>query len=94
MKCNVYRSERKNDTYLYVRIEGEQDLLDSLPEELLKPLGQLTWVMELDLEQRDSLARVDMEKVRFGLQERDCFLQLPPSQEELANLEARLASLK
>ena len=93
MKCNVYRSERKNDTYLYVRIEGDKDLLEKLPESLLKPLGDLTMTMTLDLEERDKLARVDIDKVREGLKERDCFLQLPPSQEELRAMEERLSKL-
>lgn len=93
MKCNVYRSERKNDTYLYVRIEDDKDLLDTLPDTLLKPLGELTLTMTLDLNERDNLARVDIDKVREGLKERDCFLQLPPTQEELKALDERLSKL-
>jgi uncharacterized protein YcgL (UPF0745 family) len=93
MKCNVYRSKLKNDTYLYVRIDGDDDLLDTLPQELLKPLGELELSMTLDLNERDQLARVDIDKVKEGLKERDCFLQLPPTQEELAALEERLSKL-
>lgn len=93
MKCNIYRSQRKNDTYLYVRIDGDKDLLDTLPDELLKPLGDLELSMTLDLDERDSLARVDIEKVKTGLKERDCFLQLPPSQDELTALDERLSKL-
>lgn len=93
MKCNVYRSKLKNDTYLYVRVDGDTDCLDELPQELTKPLGELELSMTLDLDERDKLARVDIEKVKEGLRERDCFLQLPPSQEELAALEERLSKM-
>lgn len=94
MNCVIYRSERKADTYLYVvDSEDKESQLKELPEALLKPLGELVHVMDLDLEERKSLARVNIDEVRRGLQEKGFYLQLPPSSDELAKLENRLSKL-
>ena len=94
MNCAIYQSERKADTYLYVvDSDDKESQLKELPEALLKPLGELVHVMDLDLEERKSLARADIDEVRRGLQEKGFYLQLPPSSDELAKLENRLSKL-
>ena len=76
MKAHVYKSLRKPDTYLYLR---ERDAFGLLPDQVLAPLGQLQWVLELDLDRTPRLARVDIEVVRVNLAGRGFHLQLPPT---------------
>lgn len=75
MKCNVYRAAKKEGAYLYVTLD---QALETLPEELIKMLGKLEPVMELDLSITRKLANADIEKVKFQLSETSYYLQLPP----------------
>jgi uncharacterized protein YcgL (UPF0745 family) len=94
MICAVYRSERKADTYLYVlKQEDEAKNLEVVPEALVKPLGQLTHVMDIDLSNRGRLARIDIDELRKALQEKGLYIQMPPNQEELSRLDERLSKL-
>src|SRR6187401_590842 len=54
MQAFVYKSLRKPDTYIYLR---ERDAFGLLPEPVLLPLGQLSFVMELALTPQRKLAR-------------------------------------
>lgn len=74
-RCTIYRSSRAEYTYLYLREDLE---LDDVPEELLKLLGEPEPVMDVDLAERDSLAKEDIERVRFNLTDPGYHLQLPP----------------
>ena len=76
MQCVVYKSNRKMDTYLFVEKEGE---FDRVPESLLKMLGNLEFVMSVDLDKRDKLAQADPQQVKESLVERGYFLQIPPT---------------
>lgn len=94
MLCAIYRSERKANTYLYVpKQDKPEENLTRLPEALLKPLGELVHVMDLDLASRSSLARADINAVIQSLKEKGAYLQLPPSNEELARLDQTLANI-
>jgi hypothetical protein len=42
-------------------------------------LGKLEFVMEVDLSQRDKLARVDSKQVRRQLEQQGFYIQLPPT---------------
>lgn len=72
--CAIYRSCKKNDSYLY--IENKEDF-SRVPTKLLGMLGKLDFVMQLELHPGISLAQADTEKVIAMLQEKGYFLQLP-----------------
>ena len=75
MICHIYRSERKAGAYLFL---PEKDRFDHLPGQLRKLVGQLTWVMALDLSEDRPLAQADVAEVRRLLREDGYYLQLPP----------------
>lgn len=75
MQCQIYRCSRQTEMYLYLRTDVSPD---SLPEPLLKRLGQLSEVMSLQLTPQRPLARVDVNAVIAQLHERGYFLQMPP----------------
>lgn len=79
MLCQVYRSQRKSETYLYVEFGKDHS---RLPEALLKQLGELSQVMILDLNKRNQLANANIETVKESLAEQGFYLQLPPGPEE------------
>lgn len=76
MRCVVYRSVRKVDTYLYV--EREDDFT-RVPESLRLMLGNLERVMALDLAPGRRLARADVDAVRRRLEQDGYYLQMPPA---------------
>ncbi len=75
MKCVIYKGDRKQDTYLYIEREGD---FARVPETLLKLLGDLEWVMALELTPERSLVQADPEQVRRQLKEQGFYLQMPP----------------
>jgi len=77
MQAFVYKSLRKPDTYVYLR---ERDAFGLLPEQVLAPLGQLVFVMELALTAERKLARADAAVVRRNLAEHGFHLQFPEMQ--------------
>jgi uncharacterized protein YcgL (UPF0745 family) len=42
-------------------------------------LGKLEFVMEVDLAEREKLARIDSKQVRLQLEQQGYYLQLPPA---------------
>ena len=81
MKTFIYRAGRKPDSYLYI---VRQDDFSDVPDGLLKALGKLELVMELELHNERKLARADVNKVRQSLQEEGFYLQMPDESEKLA----------
>ena len=77
MRCVVYKSERKPDSYLYVTTKDE---FTEVPEALLKMLGELQFIMNLDLASRDKLGYADIAEVIRLLDEQGFFLQMPPGE--------------
>lgn len=75
MNCAIYRSLKKWDAYLYVE---KQDEFDRLPQALRDMLGNLEFVMTLELGPTRTLANADPEEVRRQLKEQGYYLQLPP----------------
>ena len=74
MLCFVYKSLRKSDTYLYV---NKRDDFTAVPDTLKQMLGDLEYIMEVDLDQRKRLAQTDSRQVRQQLQQQGFYLQLP-----------------
>ena len=73
--CNVFRSDKKTETYLYLAEDNE---FADLPVELQQSFGEPAFVMRLELSSERKLARVDVKKVVQGLLEQGYYLQLPP----------------
>ncbi len=77
MKCAIYRSRTKLDTYLFV--EREDDF-ERVPDTLRQMLGGLDFVMTLELTPERTLAQADPEQVRRQLRAQGYYLQLPPKE--------------
>ena len=77
MHAYVYKSQRKSDTYVYLR---ERDGFGLIPEPLRASLGGLAFVLELELAPERKLAREDVMVVRTNLAARGFHLQFPPPQ--------------
>lgn len=77
MRCLVYRSTLRADTYLYL---PHEQALDEVPETLRQRLGRLELALEFDLVPERPLARCDARVVLAQLEERGYYLQLPPAE--------------
>lgn len=73
-KTTVYRSDTKIGLYIYLAADK---CIKDLPSELTKLLGKHSIAMELDLNQRKSLANEDINKVKTNLKEQGYHVQLP-----------------
>ncbi|MDP4534673.1 YcgL domain-containing protein [Alkalimonas collagenimarina] len=80
MLCTVYKSPKKEHTYLFIK---RRDDFASVPESLLQTFGTPVLVTILDLNRRTSLAQSDLTKVRAALDEQGYYLQLPPPVDDL-----------
>ncbi|AOV97206.1 hypothetical protein A9798_09680 [Edwardsiella hoshinae] len=80
MLCVIYRSSKREQTYLYVE---KKDDFSRVPEVLLKSFGQPQLAMVLNLATRSRLAGADIAAVRTALAEQGYYLQLPPPPEDL-----------
>ena len=81
MYCAIYKSQRKQDAYLYM---AAKDDFAAVPEGLLKLLGQPVYVMDLELSPQRKLAREDVAEVMRNLQERGWHLQMPEREDGLS----------
>lgn len=75
MQCFIYRSEDKADHYLYLPTRLEEA---EIPSSLVEMLGELSEVMELDLQASTKLAIAEASAVIESLQTRQFYLQMPP----------------
>ena len=75
MQCWIYRSSRRDETYLYLAAEDDTQ---PVPDELLAAMGRLELVMELELWPQRPLARASAEQVMHDLQRKGYYLQMPP----------------
>lgn len=81
MQCAIYKSRRKQDTYLYL---ATKDDFSNIPDALLKLLGEPVHVMDLELRPDRKLAREDTAEVLRNLRERGWHLQIPHQDDRLA----------
>jgi uncharacterized protein YcgL (UPF0745 family) len=79
MNCSVYRSRRKEYTYLYLA-EGQST--DELPEKLLAAFGIPEFVIDLELSPERPLASENVIEVMNNLREQGYHLQLPPGDQK------------
>ena len=87
MFCVIYRSPRREQTYLYVE---KKDDFSRVPEALMQGFGKPQLAMLLPLDGRKKLVNADLEKVKDALKTQGYYLQLPPPPEDL--LKQHLAS--
>ena len=80
MLCAVYKSLKKEGTYLYVK---QRDDFSAVPEVLLKSFGTPVLVTLINLAKREQLAQADLTKVKQELTDKGFYLQLPPPTEDL-----------
>jgi len=78
--CQVFRSSRKQEMYLYVdKIRGLVDV----PDTLLAQFGEPVPVMLLQLTPEQRLARADAALVLASIDAQGFYLQMPPTAAEL-----------
>lgn len=73
--CLIYRSGKKEETYLYLKVGMP---FEDLPEGLLESFGEPSLVMKLEIGPATRLAQADAARVARALEEDGYFLQLPP----------------
>ena len=78
MKCTVFRSSKKDFTYIYL-LEGHD--FEDLPISLRKVFGEPETVMSLELTPDRKLAYEDVNSVLQNLAEQGYHLQMPPQED-------------
>ncbi len=81
MRCHVYKSRTRPDTYVYL---AEKDGFDVLPDALRQRLGALEPALTFDLTPERRLAHADAATVIGALDAQGFHLQLPPGRVETA----------
>jgi uncharacterized protein YcgL (UPF0745 family) len=76
MQAYVYKSHRKDDSYVFL---AARDDFTRLPEPVRQQLGRLQFVMELVLTPQRKLARAEAAVVMENLATRGFHLQVPPA---------------
>lgn len=89
MLCYIYKSLKKEQTYLYI---AKRDDFTSIPESLLTTFGAPQMVTAINLASKEKLAIADIDHVRRAIRTSGYYLQLPPPPEnELEAYKARKA---
>lgn len=76
LRCYIYKSLRKPETYLFVLQEND---FSRVPETLLEALGQLEKVIDIELTPERKLARGNANQIMEDLKQNGFHLQLPPN---------------
>lgn len=77
--CDVYRSPREEEMYLYVdKLEGTAHV----PEKLLELFGRPRHLMTMLLTPEKKLARAEAESILEEIRERGYYLQMPPARDD------------
>ena len=76
MRCVVYKGHRKPDHYLYLPQEFDPSETE-LPKALIEMLGDLSLVLEFDLDEARTLPQADAAQVMNDLMKQGFYLQLP-----------------
>jgi len=83
MYCVIYRSTRRDQTYLYVE---KRDDFSRVPEALMKGFGTPVLAMMVPLDGSKKLANAELDKVKQALENEGYYLQLPPPPESLLKM--------
>jgi len=81
INCVIYKSLRKQDTYLFVI---DEDDFSAVPAPLMQAMGRLEKVMQLELSVDKKLARGEARYVMEDLQTNGFHLQMPPQNRDSA----------
>ncbi|MBN58822.1 YcgL domain-containing protein [Thalassolituus sp. UBA3500] len=76
--CDVYKTRRKDEMYLYVE---KKEGMARVPEELMEMFGKPELALTLLLTPEKNLGRADAEKVLADIEEKGFYLQMPPAKE-------------
>lgn len=78
MQCYVYKGLKKQDHFLYLNEEIEDNIFpDELPEALGELLGELSLIVSFDLTPERKLPNANAEQIITQLNEQGYFLQMP-----------------
>ena len=80
MLCAVYKSLKKEQTYLFVQ---KRDDFSSVPDGLMTTFGTPQLVTLINLATKEKLAMADLDKVKSNLSGQGYYLQLPQPPENL-----------
>ncbi|WP_428943209.1 YcgL domain-containing protein [Pantoea sp. FN060301] len=83
MLCVIYRSAKRDQTYLYVE---KKDDFSRVPAELMQGFGKPQLAMLLPLDGSKQLVNANLEKVKAALKEQGYYLQVPPPPESLLKM--------
>ncbi|WP_097461631.1 YcgL domain-containing protein [Mangrovitalea sediminis] len=86
---SIYKSRRREEMYLYVDRKAG---LEKVPESLLQVFGKPEHVMHLMLGAERRLARADAAEVLQAIASQGFYLQMPPSQDDVAVVDYRKES--
>jgi len=75
MQCEIYKCSKKDQTYLYVEKPFNSE---HMPVGLLNVLGELEFVMDLELRENTKLASENAAEVIKNISDNAYFLQMPP----------------
>lgn len=76
MQCFIYKSNKKDELYIYL---NKQDDFSSIPDAILKSIGQPSFVMALEITPERKLARENACDILQGIEENGFFIQMPPT---------------
>jgi len=79
MNTWIYKGSRKPDTYIYVAAEND---FSAVPEAIIGLMGEMQFVLEVDLAKRQKLAQADIETVRQNMRDQGFYIQMPPGDRE------------
>lgn len=91
MQAHIFKSYKNPDMYLFVREGQDMGELDQMVRERL---GELEFVMELNLGQDRQLARSDTATVRDHIEKLGFHLQMPPTAENWAHWDNLKAGIR
>lgn len=78
MQCYVYKGDKKEDSYLFLDDEFDSENISSdFPAAILRMMGELSLVIEFDLQPDRVLPQADASKVLDDLKSQGYYLQLP-----------------
>ncbi len=73
--CDIFKSAKQPDTYLYLPVGKDQA---QLPEGLLALLGEITPFLTIDVHPQRHLAQAKADEVLKAIQDNGFYLQMAP----------------
>ena len=77
MRCYVYKGDKKEDHFLYLPQELDDQVIDEIPAALLALLGELHAVVSFELSVEKQLAQADPVQVISDIEQHGFYLQMP-----------------